>query len=411
MRIFTGSRAPRLAVLPFLLLVWSVAGCGGGESAPAADGDHPVFGNGARDNTRVVARVDGEEITERMLDMRYEELVGEEKARFAGENGRRLLLRKMVEELLRVRDAEARKLQRDPDVQRALILQYRQAMDLAQRGALFEEAEPTIDEVREYFANHRDEYVQLGMMQASHIVCEERDRAQEAYEQVTEHGRPFANVVAEYSENAATRAQAGELGWFNEAGFVPNISNSKAFTTAVWDLEVGVHPPLEFGGDWHVVKVHTRKPARPQTLDEAYDRVVSDLLEEKKIEALDAWLEQAQARAEIEYFGEFRPGEGKTAEELLERALYANDPEQQADLLRLLIGDYPDDEATDDALFTAANLYLDTWGDTRRAGAFLRKLVREFPESEYVADAEYILENMNRRGFQNPRSIEDLRKQ
>ncbi len=119
---------------------------------------------------------------------------------------------------------------------------------------------------------------------------------------------------------------------------------------------------------------------------------------------------QAQAAAAIEYFGEFRPGQGKSAKELLERAFYAKDPQQKADLLKLLVEDYPDDEYTDDAMFMAANVYLDTWGDRREASFYLLALLRKFPDSDYASDAQFLLDNLDNPSVVQPRSIEDLRK-
>jgi outer membrane protein assembly factor BamD (BamD/ComL family) len=56
----------------------------------------------------------------------------------------------------------------------------------------------------------------------------------------------------------------------------------------------------------------------------------------------------------------------------------------------------------------AGNVALDTWGDLPRSSFFFRELLERYPESDYAADAEYILANMNKPDFVHPRSIEDL---
>ncbi|MEZ4388488.1 MAG: peptidylprolyl isomerase [Candidatus Krumholzibacteriia bacterium] len=386
-----------------------LAGCGGGDT-PSASGPRPIFGDGKLDNTRVVATVNGENITERMLDLRQEELTGSDKARFGGPEGRRLLVRKMVDELLRVRAAEAERLDLDPTVSRVLIVQYRNAMDLAKNGTIVKGVEPTVDQVREYFERNQDRYTKLGTMHASHIACPTREQAEAAYEAVRSNKMSFSTAARKLSKNPETAARGGDLGWFNKGGFVPGIKDSDTFTEAVWGLQHGINPPLQVGDTWHVVMVHDIQYERPQTLDEAYQRVVSDLTPELQAQAVRDWSDQAQQAAKIEYFGEFRPGNGKTAKELLERAFYAKDPQQKADLLTLLIEDYPDDEYTDDAMFMAANVYLDTWGDRRKASFFLLALLRKFPDSDYAADAQYLLDNLDHPERIQPRSIEDLRK-
>ncbi len=393
-----------------LVLALAVAGCQGQQDAEPAVAGEPIFGDGSPDNSRVVASVNGYDITETMVDLRLEELDRGEQARYQGEDGRRLLVRRMVDEALRVQEARARELPRDPAVRRVLIAREREALDLALRSRLFADREPTIDAVREYFSRHREDYKRLGMMSALHVQVSDRAAAAEVYRQATEEEVPFAHLVAEHSENDQTRANDGDLGWFNRAGFIPGIRDSKGFTTAIWDLDLGINPPLEFGGNWHVVKVADRKYERLQTLEEAYERVVQDMLPEYRQALMEQWLATERQEADVAYFGEYRPGEGKTPQELFERAFHARDTQNKLDLLGLLIADYPRSEYADDALFMAGNLVLDAWGDRPQASRFLGRLVEDHPESDYAEDARYILENLHRPGFVNPTSIEDLRR-
>jgi peptidyl-prolyl cis-trans isomerase C len=396
----------RILILMLLAIVALGAGCRE-EAAPVVE--RPVFGDGTVDASRVVARVGDDEITEQMLDMRFEELNRQEKARYNGPEGRRLFLRYMVDELISVREAERRMLTSEPVVARVLIAQRREALNLALRAQITRDLEPTIDQVREYFEAHRDDYRRLGAMSASHIECATREAAQKAYAEVVERHRAFGTVAAQMSINDETRLNGGDLGWFNRDGYIPYIKNSGEFTQRIWDLKSGVNEPVEFMGHWHVVKVGERQYERLQTLEEAYDRVVADMLPAMREAEVDTWSREARAEASVEYFGEFRPGHGKSAKELLERAYYTKDPREKINLLGLLVDDYPDSELADDALFVAANVSLDTWGDRREAGLLLRALVTRYPESVYVDDANYMLENMHKPGMVNPKSIEELR--
>lgn len=390
-----------------LVAVLVLAGCQG--DSQTAEGPQPVFGDGALDNSRVVARVDGEPITESMLDLRFEELNREQKARFEGPEGRRVFLRQMIDELLRVREAERRQLPRDPTVARVIISQRRDALDLALRADLTQGHEPSIDDVRAYFEQHRDDYRRLGNMHASHVECATREDAEAAYQAIVKQNRAFGRVAAEMSINEDTKLNGGDLGWFNRGGFVPYIRNSKEFTELIWDLNKGVNPPLEYGGHWHVVSIHDRKLERPQTLEEAYDRVVSDMTDEFNRSIIDEWMRTAQAKATIAYFAEFRPGHGKTAKELIERAFYANDVQEKLDLFGLIVDDYPESEYADDALFMAGNVVLDNWGDRRQASIFFHELITRYPDSVYRDDAQFMMDNMDKPGIVKPKTIEELR--
>jgi TolA-binding protein len=76
----------------------------------------------------------------------------------------------------------------------------------------------------------------------------------------------------------------------------------------------------------------------------------------------------------------------------------------------LILQDYPDDPYAAKSLFMMANLQIDRWGDIVSARAFLNKLINQYPESEMVDQAQYMLDNMTRQEFRTPTSIEELRK-
>ena len=397
-------------LFPAILAVALLA-LGGCQNDTRVSDHGSIFGDGSPDQSRVGASVNGYDITENMLDMRFEELGPQERARFRGPEGRRTFVRHMVDEVVRVQEAEKRKLDLEPTVARVLIAQRRAALDLALRADLTMGVEPTIDEVRAYFQLHRENYVRLGAMNASHVECATREDAEHAYREIVEKHRALGTVAAEMSTNKDTKLQGGNLGWFNRGGLIPFIKHSKEFTERIWDLEPGVvNRPLKFRDHWHVIQVHERKYERQQTLEEVYPRVVSDLLPSYQATIIDEWMRSALAGADIEYLGEFRPGHGKSAKELFERAFYAKDPEAKLDLLALLVDDFPESEYADDALFMAGNIVLDTWGDRRRSSILLSELVKRYPDSAYREDTQFMLDHMDEPGMVQPKSIEELRK-
>jgi parvulin-like peptidyl-prolyl isomerase len=407
----------RLTVLTTLALATVVlVACNGtsqdgsnGQIVPDARIQGAIFGDGTHDASLVIAEVDGFKITERMLDMRFEELSKEQKARYQGEEGKRLMVRQMVDDVLKLREAEKRKLERVPANARVLISQRRISLDNALTNDLIAGKEPTVEQIRAFYEDNKDRYVRLGTMHAAHIECATEAQARAAYKEASAPGAQFTLLVNKYSINEETKINGGSLGWFNKGGFVPQMPESRAFTEAIWDCEQGVNPPREVAGKWHVVKVIDRQYDRPQTLEEAYDAVVRDMLPSYQTGIVKTWVDDARASAKVEYFGDYRPGKGRTARELLDRALALHDTQQKMDLYQLITEDYPDDPLTDDALFLAANEALDTWGDRAQASGLLSLLVKRYPASEYAADAQYMIDNMARPGFTKPQSIEDLR--
>jgi len=375
-----------------------------------------LYGDGTADREPVVAQVGGIGLTTRDLAMKREELSGAEARPFEGPFGDRLLLKHMVDEALMVLDAYDRELYEDPSVVRTLAVRRRVTMIDAMRNiALLKDKEPSEEELREYFLANRENYMLQGTMHARHIEAATEADARAAYDHIMEtepsrRNRAFLEGIRDYSVNVETKQREGNLGWFNKGGYVGAVNDPKAFTRMVWDFEKGVHPPIQVGDRWHVVEVFSRQYDRPMTYEEARDRVRAELLPQWQQQLVREYLLDARQRIGVEYFGEFRPGQGKTPEQLYERAFLVQDPAEKMALYRLLLDDYPESDLVDEALFLAANLLLDTWNDQLEARRYIRELIERFPEAETVEDARYILENMGRPGFRNPKTIQDLQR-
>jgi len=403
-RLLSAALLATLAVVPLAC---------GRQGAGEAGGDPDLgrlYGTGFKDNTPVMCRVGDTEITRGDFDRRYRELPDNLKARFSGEGWEKRFLRYMVDETLLAQEAVRRRLYRDPEVSQALIADRRAILVNAFRDReLIKDLAPTEDQIKQYFERNRAAYVMQGTVQARHIQARDRQSAFAAYDALRQ-GRPFATVVALASVNEMSSKLAGDLGWFNKGGYIPAIPYGKQFSETVWDWPIGLHEPVQINGDWHVVEILRREQERPLTLAEARDRVISELTPLVKQQRLSEFLRQAKRDARVEYFGAYQPGQGRSPVELLRAAQLAKTPEQQIDILQMILEDYPESDAVDDALFLLANVYLDAWSDVPFASQVLDRLVTEHPESEYREQAQYLLDNLGNPDFLRPKSLEDLRK-
>ncbi len=383
------------------------------RSNPAFD-RHRLFGDGIPENSPVICRVGDLAITERDLELRLDEMRESEQVRYDNPDGRRLLLKKMVDETLLVHAGYEHELYNDAEVTRKLIANRRILMtDAMLHIGLLKDREPSLDEIREYYLAHREQYINQGIMQARHIACATEDDADRAYERLI-HGEGrqalFPYVAGDLSINEKTRRTGGDLGWFNKGGFIPMIPESKVFIAAIWDFDIGLHPPIEVNGRWHVVEVLRRDYARPMTLDEAEFRVKQEMMPLFQDEIIKAFLAEQSGTVGITYFGNYRPGEGKSDRELFERAFHAQDPSRKQALYELLIEDYPESELVDDSLFMLGDLAREGLQDIRLADNYVRRVLKEFPDSEYADDTRYILDNLHNPRLRTPTGGEELQR-
>ncbi len=404
---------PLAVVLLLGAVTLAAASCqksGGGSPQGRGPDMTRLFGNGFKDATPVICKVGNIEITQGDFDKSYAEQPANVKARYSGEGWERRYLATMVDDALLANESLNRHLDRDPEIAQALISDRRLILANAMRVRdLTADLKPTEQQVRDYYEQNKSTFTQLGSRLARHIQTRDRKTALEAYDAVR-GGMLFPYAVSKFSVNAESAQKAGDLGWFNKGGFMPAVPYGKELSETVWDWPVGLHEPVQIHGDWHVIEILRRTDERPLTLDEARDQIVQGLLPRLKQERLDTFLKQARQQVAVEYFGQYKPGGGRSPQELLKAAQLANTPEQQIDICKQILDDFPDSEYGDDALFLMANVYIDRWDDVPSATDCLSRLIREHPDSELRQQAQYLLDNCGKPGFWKPGSLEELRK-
>lgn len=401
----------RLIVVLGLALV-AFAGCRQGQGNEGFE-YRPVFGDGSNDISPVIAEVNGDAITEFDLQLRFDELPDKLKRRFQGPEGQRLLLNDMIDDLLEVQGAVEQEMYNDQAVRRTLITQRRQALIAALENLyLLKDKEPSNEELQDYFQAHRDQYRKQGMVKARHIELLNREDAERAYERIAsgDWKQRFEVVCKEMSVNQKTKADDGELGWFNRGGYQPDIMDYELFTTKAYDLKNGLNPPFQVGDRWHIVEIRQREADRPMTFQEARLLVLQEMLPTYRQRVIREYVDEARSKAQITYRGQFAPGEGLTPDELLAKAQALADYDRKQALLQMIYTDFPKSDRADDALFLEANLLLDRYSDRRDASRLLTRLLKDYPQSDLADDAQFLLENMNNPEALTPSSIEDLRK-
>lgn len=403
---------PLLLVLAAAAAVFASAGCQQ-EQTGASFGWKPLFGDLAKDTSPVIAEVGEITITQADLEQFIDEQPDRVKGEYAGPEGERLALKRMVDSALLVMGAVERKLYNDQTVARTLVANRRVTLEKAMRQyGLLKDAVPSEAEMREYYEKNLGRYKQVGLVRVRHIECRDKAAADQAYRrlQSKDPKDSWVYVCADFSQNEKTRKIEGDAGWMSSGSIVPLIENGVEFSKAVYDLPIGVSPPLQVAGRWHVVEVTHREFERNSSFEEVKDTIKTEMLPGYQDAVIKDYLKEARAKHGVKYTGRFTPGQGMTPQQLFERAMFNQDITRRIDILLLIAQDFPDSDRADDALFMAANTAIENFADPSVGGRMLESLVELYPQSEFVDDANFILENLYNPKFQQPTSIEDIRR-
>ena len=124
-----------------------------------------------------------------------------------------------------------------------------------------EDAEITEETVREEYDAGKE-------VEASHILVEDFETAQEVIEKINA-GEDFAELAGQYSQDPGSGAAGGSLGYFERGRMVPE------FEQAAFNLEVGeISEPVQSQFGYHIIKVTDRKP-----FEEDFEEVKDELEE------------------------------------------------------------------------------------------------------------------------------------
>ncbi|MCZ7549325.1 MAG: peptidylprolyl isomerase [Anaerolineales bacterium] len=121
---------------------------------------------------------------------------------------------------------------------------------------------------------------------ARHILLADEAAAQSVYDKLTD-GADFGALAAEFSTDAGTKDNGGDLGWFGRTS--PRFG--AAFADAAFALQPGEYSqPVQTPGGWHIIQAigHEMRPLTADQFDQA------------KQNAFARWMEDLRANAEAD---------------------------------------------------------------------------------------------------------------
>lgn len=214
---------------------------------------------------RVVARIDGMEITERELQIAREDMA--DRLRQVPPQQQRDFLIQVVADLkLGAKAAEAAKLQDTAEVRHRLA--YVRMKVLMDEFVARESAKAaTAEAARKLYDDAMKTMKPDEEVRARHILVEKEEEARAALERVRK-GEDFAKVATELSRDPGSKPQGGDLGYFTQDRMVA------PFAEAAFKLKSGeVSEPVQTQFGWHIIKVEDKRTRPLPTFEEVREEI------------------------------------------------------------------------------------------------------------------------------------------
>ncbi|MDE2363676.1 MAG: peptidylprolyl isomerase [Hyphomicrobiales bacterium] len=236
---------------------------------------------------KVLAKVNGVEITDQDLDIAREDLSGNLPPQLQGADRDRALLDNLIVAVIVSQKAEAEKMGDTPDFARKLAYQKEKLLTETYLSKIAKESstEANIQKTYDDVAKAQKPEPEI---HARHILVPTEDEAKKALARV-KGGEDFAKVATELSKDPGSKG--GDLGWFTKDRMVPE------FADAAFKLEPGqVSEPVKTQFGWHIIKVEEKRTKEFPKLDQVRDQVERYVMQ--KAEGDEVVKLRAQAKIE-----------------------------------------------------------------------------------------------------------------
>ncbi len=212
-----------------------------------------------RKSDTVVARVDQEAVT-----------WGDVRGLFSSPKGddsvekRLAVLNDFIDRRIMLRKARAANLEADPRFQERLNEFRKLRLVSMHRGQLIEELEPTDDEIRAYFKEHRDRITIPEARKVQMVVMMVKEDAERVKQEIESGEMTFYEAAKDFSIDPGAKQTLGEIGWVSQGSGFPELEE---LTFSLPLNEIG--GPVESPAGWHLVKVLEISEAESTNISQA----------------------------------------------------------------------------------------------------------------------------------------------
>lgn len=169
-----------------------------------------------------------------------------------------------------------------------------------------EAPEPTEDDIRHHFEEHKSEYEKSERVLAQHILitpdgetetskAEARAKILAIRKRIVEEGKNFSDEAAAHSMCPSGK-EGGSLGWLSRGMMVPE------FDKAVFSMKEGeVSDIVETKFGYHIIRRTAHEDAGMPEFDEIHDKIRDFLHHNNRGEVMAAYVTDLRAKAKVEF--------------------------------------------------------------------------------------------------------------
>ncbi len=253
------------------------------------------FAAQANQNKPVLANVGGKPITAQDVD-RFLAAMGPQGQAYNNPPGRAAILEQLIAQRLFLLDAQRNLFERDPAFKEQLAAVKEQLLMEYAIAKCVDSIKVSDDEVKAYYEAHKDELQAGETVNASHILVDSAERANELLTAIQSGEITFEDAARENS-SCPSSAQGGSLGDFERGQMVPE------FDQAVFDMAEGeVRGPVQTQFGYHLIRLNKKQGAQPLDYQAIKNELQAQVLRERQQAAYQSKINQLKILYPVDKF-------------------------------------------------------------------------------------------------------------
>jgi peptidyl-prolyl cis-trans isomerase C len=224
---------------------------------------------------KIIAVVNGKEITQNDLDNALLRFPKERQAYLASEEGRKQLLDQLISFELIHSYAIDNEIEKDQTYLLRLEGAKKEILTQTAINHILEDVKVTDDEVKDYYEANKNYFMNQEVVSARHILVDSLELANEIKSKI-DNGLNFEMAAMQYS-SCPSKEKGGNLGQFTRGRMVPEFEN------AAFELAVGqISEPVKTQFGYHIIKVEEKTEETAKPLEEVFDIIKREILSERE---------------------------------------------------------------------------------------------------------------------------------
>lgn len=245
-------------------------------------------------NEKVLAKVNGKEITQGDLDKTLQSINPQQAAQFQTPEGQKQLLQEIVKQELILCEAKDNKYDEELEFNAQLDQLKNDLLKQYAIQKLISTVTITEDEINKFYEDNKESFKAPEMVDASHILVDAQDTANEVIKEINE-GLSFKEAALKFSK-CPSKSSGGNLGFFPKGKMV------KEFEDAAFDMEKGkISDPVKSQFGYHIIKINDKKDPQIKELNEVKDTIKRQVEITKQTQAYSDRADALQNKYKVEY--------------------------------------------------------------------------------------------------------------